>query len=127
MSFSNVALNGSVGLSVTSGKNCIVANNTLGFNANNPTGASIVANGGGSNSLGLLSRRALISMGNPFGNMSSSAMLQVDATTQGFLPPRMTTEQKLAIATPAAGLMVYDTDLNKLCVYTTAWETITSA
>ena len=56
----------------------------------------------------------------------ASALLQVDTTTQGFLPPRMTTVQKNAIATPAAGLMVYDSTLNKLCVYTTAWETITS-
>jgi hypothetical protein len=59
--------------------------------------------------------------------MDASARLEVASTTQGFLPPRMTTAQKLAIATPAAGLMVYDTDLNKLCVYTTAWEIITSA
>jgi len=49
------------------------------------------------------------------------------STTQGFLPPRMTTTQKNAIATPAAGLMVFDTTLVKLCVYSgTAWETITS-
>ena len=58
--------------------------------------------------------------------INASAKVQFDSTTQGFLPPRMTTAQKLAIATPAAGLMIYDTDLNKLCVYTTAWETITS-
>lgn len=57
---------------------------------------------------------------------NASAILQADSTTQGFLPPRMTTAQKNAIATPAAGLVVYDTDLNKLCVYTTAWQTITS-
>ena len=57
---------------------------------------------------------------------NASAITQIDSTTQGFLPPRMTTTQKNAIATPAAGLMVYDTTLNKLCVYTTAWETITS-
>lgn len=56
----------------------------------------------------------------------ASAVLQTDSTTKGFLPPRMTTTQKNAIATPAAGLVVYDTTLNKLCVYTTAWETITS-
>jgi len=56
----------------------------------------------------------------------ASAVLQADSTSRGFLPPRMTTTQKNAIATPAAGLMVYDTTLNKLCVYTTAWETITS-
>jgi hypothetical protein len=60
------------------------------------------------------------------GYTNSSAALSADSTTKGFLPPRMTTAQKNAIATPAAGLMVYDTTLNKLCVYTTAWETITS-
>lgn len=59
-------------------------------------------------------------------NLDNSAKLEVDSTTQGFLPPRMTTAQKNAIVTPSSGLMVYDTDLNKLCVYTTAWETITS-
>lgn len=56
----------------------------------------------------------------------ASAVLQVDSTTKGFLPPRMTTVQKNAIASPTAGLVVYDTTLNKLCVYTTAWETVTS-
>ena len=56
----------------------------------------------------------------------ASAILQADSTSKGLLPPRMTTIQKNAIATPAAGLIVYDTTLNKLCVYTTAWETITS-
>jgi len=56
----------------------------------------------------------------------ASSVLQVDSTTKGFLPPRMTTTQKNAISSPAAGLVVYDTTLNKLCVYTTAWETITS-
>jgi hypothetical protein len=57
---------------------------------------------------------------------SASALFQIDSTTKGFLPPRMTTVQKNAIDTPAQGLMVYDTTLNKVCVYTTAWETITS-
>jgi nitrogen fixation protein len=56
-----------------------------------------------------------------------TALFAIDSTTQGFLPPRMTTTQKNAITSPAAGLVVYDTTLNKLCVYTTAWETITSA
>ena len=55
-----------------------------------------------------------------------SAQLHISSTTKGFLPPRMTTTQKNAIGAPAAGLMVYDTTLNKLCVFTTAWETITS-
>lgn len=58
---------------------------------------------------------------------NASALLQVDSTTQGVLFPRMTTTQKNAISSPAVGLIVYDTTLNKLCVYTGAWQTITSA
>jgi len=59
--------------------------------------------------------------------IDASSQLEVRSTTKGFLPPRMTTTQKNAIATPAAGLVVYDTTLNKLCVRTAAaWETITS-
>jgi hypothetical protein len=58
---------------------------------------------------------------------SASAKMQIDSTTEGFLPPRMTTTQKNAIASPAVGLVVYDTTLNKLCVRgASAWETITS-
>lgn len=39
-----------------------------------------------------------------------------------------TTTQKNAIATPAAGMVIYDSTLGKLCVYTgAAWETVTSA
>lgn len=59
-------------------------------------------------------------------NIQASSALQVESTSKGFLPPRMTTTQKNAISSPAAGLIVYDTTLNKLCVFTTAWETITS-
>jgi hypothetical protein len=41
---------------------------------------------------------------------NTSALLNITSTTQGFLPPRMTLAQKTAIATPAEGLMVYQTD-----------------
>jgi hypothetical protein len=57
---------------------------------------------------------------------NASAILDVQSTTKGVRMPNMTTAQKNAIASPAAGLMVFDTTLSKLCVYTTAWETITS-
>jgi len=57
----------------------------------------------------------------------ASSKVTISSTTQGFLPPRMTTTQKNAIGTPAQGLMVFDTTLVKLCVYNgTTWETITS-
>lgn len=57
---------------------------------------------------------------------NASALLQADSTTKGFLMPRMTTTQKNAIVTPATGLMVFDTDLGKLCVFSTTWQTVTS-
>ena len=50
-------------------------------------------------------------------SVNASAKLQVDSTTRGFLPPRMTTTQKNAIASPLAGLQVYDTTTNKLCCF----------
>jgi hypothetical protein len=45
-------------------------------------------------------------------DINDSAQLDVISTTKGFLPPRMTTTQRNAIASPAAGLIVYDTTLN---------------
>jgi hypothetical protein len=40
----------------------------------------------------------------------ASAALEIESTTKGFLPPRMTLAQINAIATPAEGLMVYCLD-----------------
>jgi hypothetical protein len=48
---------------------------------------------------------------------NASAVLQADSTTQGFLPPRMTDAQIRAIATPAEGLVAYNTDISHLCCY----------
>jgi hypothetical protein len=56
-----------------------------------------------------------------------SSALAVQSTTRGFLPPRMTTTQKNAIATPVTGLIVYDTDLLSLFQYNgTAWVAVGS-
>jgi hypothetical protein len=41
---------------------------------------------------------------------NASAMLDIQSTTRGFLPPRMTNAQRSAISSPAVGLMVYCTD-----------------
>lgn len=58
---------------------------------------------------------------------SASAILDVQSTTKGVRMPNMTTTQKNAISSPATGLMVFDTTLAKLSVYSgVAWQTITS-
>jgi sugar lactone lactonase YvrE len=58
---------------------------------------------------------------------NASALLDAQSTTKGVRMPNMTTTQKNAIVSPAAGLMVFDTTLAKLSVYSgVAWETITS-
>ncbi len=45
---------------------------------------------------------------------NASAMLDVSSTTKGLLPPRMTSAQRIAIPTPADGLIVFDTDTKTL-------------
>jgi len=50
-------------------------------------------------------------------NPDPSAMLDVKSTTKGFLMPRMTTAQRLAISSPAIGLSVYDIDLDSYSSY----------
>ena len=47
-------------------------------------------------------------------NPNTSAKLDVESTTQGFLPPRMTTVQRDAIASPATGLVIFNTTTNCL-------------
>jgi hypothetical protein len=47
----------------------------------------------------------------------ASAQFEVVSTTGGMLPPRMTTTEKNAITSPAAGLVVYDNTTNKLQCY----------
>jgi hypothetical protein len=56
----------------------------------------------------------------------ASALLEVGSTTKGFLPPRMTNAQRLAISLPAVGLMVYCTDATEgLYIYkSTGWTFI---
>jgi hypothetical protein len=56
----------------------------------------------------------------------SSALVQMNTTTRGFLPPRMTNAQRSAISSPAVGLMVYCTDtIEGLYVYkSTGWTLV---
>ena len=60
------------------------------------------------------SANAQVKIGDNPTTIDTSAKLEVESTTQGFLPPRMTTAQRNAIAGPAEGLTIYNTD--NLCL-----------
>ena len=53
---------------------------------------------------------------------NASAILDVKSTSKGFLPPRMDSTQRNAIASPATGLTIYNTTINAFqCYNGTAW------
>jgi hypothetical protein len=58
-----------------------------------------------------------LSIGKGATSADASSILDLVSTQKGFLPPRMTTTQKNAIASPAAGLVLYDSTTNKLQCY----------
>ena len=101
---------------------CVGATNNFGFVSSIPSATNnwnLYLDGTAQNYL-----KGALSIGVTTAN--ASALLQVDSTTQGVLFPRMTTTQKNAISSPATGLVVFDTTLGKLCVYSTTWQTISS-
>jgi hypothetical protein len=53
---------------------------------------------------------------------NSASLLDVTSTSQGFLYPRMTNTQMLAITSPANGLMIFNTDAGSIYTYNgNAW------
>jgi hypothetical protein len=52
-----------------------------------------------------------------FEAISASAILDIKSTTKGVVLPRMTTTQINAIASPAEGLLAYNTTISHLCCY----------
>jgi hypothetical protein len=66
---------------------------------------------------------AQVKVGNNPTTINGSAVLEMESTTKGMLLPRMTTAERTAIATPAAGLQVYDTTENANYFFDgTAWQ-----
>jgi|GEM_PF-6462341 len=58
----------------------------------------------------------------------TSAMLDVTSSARGFLMPRLSSSDRLAIFMPAQGLLVYDTTLNTICHYRdTTWSCLPPA
>lgn len=66
-----------------------------------------------------------VGIGTPTPN--ASALLDLASTTRGLLPPRMTTVQRDAIASPATGLVIFNTTTNSLELRnSTAWVALGS-
>lgn len=61
------------------------------------------------------SAQAQIAIGE--GTPDASAVFQLNSTTKGFVPPRMTTTQRQAIVSPTDGLMVFDTSTDSFWFY----------
>ena len=59
---------------------------------------------------------------------ASTAILDVNSTTKGFLPPRLSDAQRDAIANPATGLVIFNTTSNSLEMYKgTQWVSLIPA
>ncbi len=69
--------------------------------------------------IGLNTAKAQVGIGTT--NPDASAALEVESTTKGFLPPRMTTAQRDAISNPASGLIIFNTSNNCLEFYNNDW------
>jgi hypothetical protein len=115
----------------TSGAYGVRAINVLGYSAGNEFYSGVFTETTVDSSVGLISRGAIIidrTATTALSTRSSSASLEVQSTTKGFLLPRMTTSQKDAITSPATGLQVFDTTLNQINVYNgTSWVGVGSS
>lgn len=103
-----------------------------GLNYNGGTGWQfVIKNSKYSNYPFFIDSEGSLSLGGNTGvdyySSQASSLLTMKSTVKGFLPPRMTTTQRDAIASPAEGLIIYNTTTHKLNVFTTAWEQVTSA
>lgn len=62
--------------------------------------------------------QAQVKIGNNPTIINSSAVLELESTNKGFLLPRLETNQRDAIESPAKGLVIYNTSTNELQVNT---------
>jgi hypothetical protein len=132
----NVALGSQAGRYITALAANTISNNSIfiGWNskalADNQTNQIVI----GSDGVGLGSNTTVLgntstTFGRWYGSLllgtttnAASSILTMESTTQGFLPPRMTTTQRNAIASPATGLMIYNSTDNLVQAYNgTSW------
>ena len=74
--------------------------------------------------------QAQVKLGDNPGSIDANALLELESTTKGFLLPRMSTVQRLAMPSPTEGMMVYDLTANCTYIYRASagqWYSLCSA
>lgn len=77
----------------------------------------------------LMMAKLMFAQGVGFGtnNPDPSALVDITSNNKGMLVPRLTSAQRTAIASPAPGLLVYDTNTNSFWFYNgTAWANLSA-
>lgn len=139
----NTAVGESAGAGITGGSNNVFFGNSAGTNTGGATKCLAVGYAAqlpaGNNRLNLGNVLWGVNcdgiLENPAGSLSigavtpnASAIFDLTSTSQGFGLPQLTNAAILAIASPKAGLMVYNTTINHVCYYNgTTWQRISNS
>lgn len=75
----------------------------------------------------ILSFQAPAQVGIGNNSPDASSMLDVSSTTKGLLIPRMTTAQRDAVASPATGLLIFNTSTNLFNYYNGVWSNLNAS
>lgn len=94
---------------------------TIGTHLTNAAAFGYNAKVAADNTMVLGNTSTTVVMGGSSGN--ANAIMDLQSTSKAFMPPRMTAAQKNAVGSPTAGMVLFDSDLGRLCVYNgSAWE-----
>ena len=88
--------------------NYAVYGKSIGVTTGTNIGGYFTALGSSTANYGLIVDNGNVGIGTT--TPDASAIVEVNSSSKGFLPPRMTAAQRVAIASPVAGLLVYQTD-----------------
>jgi hypothetical protein len=111
---------GTIGTGTWNGTVIDVIHGGTGTNNGSITGTSALTFTAGSTNQNISikpSGTGSVIVGNGTTSPTSSAALDVSSTTQGFLPPRMTTAQRDSITSPVEGLTIWNTTNSQLEVH----------
>ncbi len=109
--------------SSSSGPTTMTINNSITNTFSNNIGLHLKTSGSTGKNIAIYVESGQIGVGTNTPN--ASCLIDFVSTTMGVGVVNMTTAQKNAIASPKLGLIVFDTDLDRLCSYeSTGWQSL---